>query len=66
MTGEAFFFLPLFRGALRRLADPRVLGGRRCSEHEVAREWLRDARRAALRGREPGSALRVGFNSARL
>jgi hypothetical protein len=44
-----------------------VIGGRvigePCSEHEVARELPRDARRAALRGREPGSALRVGFNS---
>jgi hypothetical protein len=63
MTGEAFFLLRLLRGALRIAGDRRVLGGRRCSEHEVARELLRDSRRAALRAREPGSALRVGFNS---
>jgi hypothetical protein len=66
MTGEAFFFLPLFRGVLRIAGDLRVLDRRRCSEHDVVGERLRDARRAALRGREPGSALRVGFNSARL
>jgi hypothetical protein len=43
-----------------------VLDRRRCSEHDVVGELLRDARRAALRGREPGSALRAGFNSSRL
>ena len=66
MTGEAFFFLPLFREALREVGDRRARDRERCSEHEVARELLRGAQRAALRGREPGSALRAGFNSSRL
>ena len=61
--GGALRFFPLFRGVLRGGGDRRVLGVRRCSEHEVVCELLRDPRRAALRGREPGSALRAGFNS---
>jgi hypothetical protein len=66
MIDGAFYILPLFRGALRLVGDRRVLDRWRCSEHEVVRELLRDARRAALRGREPGVALRAGFNSSRL
>lgn len=64
MTGEAFFIFLCFRGVLRLGRDRVVLGRARCSEHEVARELLRNARRAALRAREPDSALGVGFSSA--
>lgn len=52
-----------FAGSCGVFDDRRARDRVRCSEHELARERLRDGRRSALRGREPGTALRVGFNS---
>jgi hypothetical protein len=64
MTGEAFFFFPLFRGVLRRLGARVVLPRARCSEHEVARDVLIGVAESRVWGSEPGRALRAAFNSA--
>lgn len=58
MTGEAFFFLPLFRGALRLGGDQRVLGRAR---------MLRARGRARAASRRPKSGSegqRAGRGSA--
>ncbi len=64
MTGEAFFFLPCFRGVLRHLGDRVVLARARGSEHEVVRDVLIELAESRVWGSEPGSALRAAFNSS--
>jgi hypothetical protein len=64
MTGEALFFFPLFRGVLRAGGDRVVLRRARCSEHEVVRDVLITVAESRVWGSEPGSALRVAFNSS--
>jgi hypothetical protein len=66
MTGEALFFLSLFRGGLRLGGDRVTLKRARCSEHEVVREVLIERAESRVWGSEPGRALRAAFNSSRL
>jgi hypothetical protein len=64
MTGEAFFFLPLFRGALRRRGDLVVLARARCSEHEVVGDVPIGVAESRVWGSEPGRVLGTAFNSS--
>jgi hypothetical protein len=64
MTGEAFFFLPLFRRVLRLGGDRRALERARGSEHDVVRDMLITVAESRVWGSEPGTALRAAFNSS--
>jgi hypothetical protein len=64
MTGEAFFFLPLFRGVLRLDGDRVVLERARCSEHEVVGDVQIGVAESRVSGSEPGRALGAAFNSS--
>lgn len=66
MTGEALFFFPCFRGVLRLDGDRVVLGGCRCSEHEVVGDVPIERAESRFWGSESGGALTVAFNSSRL
>jgi hypothetical protein len=54
MTGEALFFLPLFRGVLRIVGDRLVLERARCSEREGVRDVLIERAESRVWGSEPG------------
>ena len=64
MTGEALFFFPCFRGALRGGGDRRVLGRARYSEHAVVGDVLITVAESRVWGSEPGRALGAAFNSS--